>query len=100
MAFEHVTAWFTLEYLSKSFLSKLIVAGAVAYVSTKQAQRKTKEVWTATGTVVEGIHYLPIGNLCIATNMKYERGRGVGKNVLDKTTRKEYRGGTGTPQGY
>ena len=31
--------------------------------------------------------------------MKYEEGRGVGENVLDKTTRKDYWGGTGTPQG-
>ena len=32
--------------------------------------------------------------------MKYEGGRGAGENVLDKTTRKDYREGTGTPQGY
>ena len=32
--------------------------------------------------------------------MKYEGGKGVGENVLDKTTRKDYRGGTETPQGY
>ena len=50
----------------------MIVAAAAAYVSTKQAQRNTKEVWTATGTVVEGIHHVPISNLCIATNLKYE----------------------------
>ena len=31
----------------------MIVAAAAAYVSTKQAQRNTKEVWKATGTVVE-----------------------------------------------
>ena len=43
---------------------------------------------------------MPISNLCIATNMKYEGGRGVGENILDKTTRKIYMGGTGTPQGY
>ena len=66
----------------------------------KQAQRNTKEVWTATGTVVEGRHHVPISNLCIATNVKYEGGRGVGENILDKTTREDYRGGTGTPQGY
>ena len=29
-----------------------------------------------------------------------EGGRGVGENALDKTTRKDYKGGTGTPQGY
>ena len=28
---------------------------------------------------------MPISNLCIATNMKYEGGRGVGENILDKT---------------
>ena len=43
---------------------------------------------------------MPIRNLCIATNMKYEGGRGVGENFLDKTTRKDYRGGNGTPKGY
>ena len=52
----------------------MIVAAAAAYVLTKQAQRNTKEVWKATGTVVEGIHHVPTSNLCIATNlnMKYE----------------------------
>ena len=78
----------------------MIVAGAAAYVSTKQAQRNTKEVWTATGTVEEGRHRVPISNLCISTNVKYEGGRGVGENILDKTTRKNYMGGTGTSQGY
>ena len=43
---------------------------------------------------------MPISNLCISTNMKYEGGRGVGENILDKTTREDYRGGTGTPQGF
>ena len=43
---------------------------------------------------------MPISNLCIATNMKYEGGRGVGENIPDKTIRKIYMGGTGTPQGY
>ena len=43
---------------------------------------------------------MPISNLCIATNMKYEGERGVGENILDKTTGEYYRGGTGTPQGY
>ena len=43
---------------------------------------------------------MPISNLCTATNMKYEGGRGVGENILNKTTRKDYMGGTGTPQGY
>ena len=75
----------------------MIVAAAAAYVSTKQAQRNTKKVWKATGTVVEGIHHVPISNLCIATNLKYEISRGVGKNVSDKTTRKDSRGRTGTP---
>ena len=32
--------------------------------------------------------------------MKYEGGRGVGENVLDKKTRKDYMGGTGTPKEY
>ena len=50
----------------------MIVAAAAAYVSTKQAQRNTKEAWTATGTVVEGIHHVPISNLCITSNLKYE----------------------------
>ena len=40
---------------------------------------------------------MPISNLCIATNMKYEGGRGVGENILDKTRRQDYWGGTGTP---
>ena len=74
--------------------------GAAAHVSTKQAQKNTKEVWTATGTVVEGIHHVPISNLRISINVKYEGGRGVGENVLDKTTRKDSRGGTGAHQGY
>ena len=43
---------------------------------------------------------MPISNLCIATNMKYEGGRGVGENILDKTRRQDYWGGTGTPKGY
>ena len=43
---------------------------------------------------------MPINNLCISTNVKYEGGRGVGENILDKTTREGYRGGTGAPQGY
>ena len=43
---------------------------------------------------------MPISNLCIATDVKYEGGRGVGENILYKTTREYYRGGTGTPQGY
>ena len=43
---------------------------------------------------------MPISNLCISANIKCEGGRGVGENILDKTTRKDYRGGTGTPQGY
>ena len=30
---------------------------------------------------------MPIKNLCISTNVKYEGGRGVGENILDKTTR-------------
>ena len=42
---------------------------------------------------------MPISNLCIATDVKYEGGRGVGENILYKTTREYYRGGTGTPQG-
>ena len=82
------------------FKPKLIVVGAAAYVSTKKAQRNTKKVWTATGTVVQGRHHLPINNFCISTNVKYEGGRGVGENILDKTTRKDYGGGTGAPQGY
>ena len=32
--------------------------------------------------------------------MKYKGGRGGWGDILDKTTRKDYRGGTGTPQGY
>ena len=28
------------------------------------------------------------------------KGEEVGENVLDKTTKKNYRGGTGTPLGY
>ena len=67
----------------------MIVAAAAAYVSTKQAQRNTKEVWTATGTVVEGIHHVPISNLWIATNMKYKGGRGLGRTSW-----------TGIPKGY
>ena len=43
---------------------------------------------------------MPIKNLCISTNVKYEGGRGVGENILDKTTGKGYGGGTGAPQGY
>ena len=43
---------------------------------------------------------MPISNLCIPTNVKYEGGRGVGENILDKTTREDYKVGTGTPQGY
>ena len=43
---------------------------------------------------------MPISNLRISINVKYEGGRGVGENVLDKTTRKDSRGGTGTHQGY
>ena len=43
---------------------------------------------------------MPISNLCISTNMKYEGGRGVGENILDKTRRQDYWGGTGTPKGY
>ena len=40
---------------------------------------------------------MPITKLCISTNMKYKGGRGVGENVLDKTIRKDYRGGSGHP---
>ena len=43
---------------------------------------------------------MPISNLCNSTNLKYEEVRGVGENVLDKTARKDYRGGTGAPQKY
>ena len=43
---------------------------------------------------------MPISNLCIATNMKYEGGRGVGENILDETKRQDYWGGTGTPKGF
>ena len=43
---------------------------------------------------------MPISKLCISTNMKYKGGRGVGEDVLDKTIRKDYRGGSGTPEGY
>ena len=82
------------------FKPKLIVVGAAAYVSTKKAQRNTKKVWTATATVVQGRHHMPINNLCISTNVKYEGGRVVGENILDKTTRKGYGGGTGALQGY
>ena len=28
------------------------------------------------------------------------RGKGVRENILDKTAGKDYRGGTGTPQGF
>ena len=43
---------------------------------------------------------MPISNSCVSINMKDKGGRGVGENVLDKTIRKDSRGGTGTPQGY
>ena len=43
---------------------------------------------------------MPIRYLCISTNRKNEGVRGVGENDLDKTTRKDYRGGTGAPQRY
>ena len=43
---------------------------------------------------------MPISNSCVSINMKDKGGRGIGENVLDKTTRKDSRGGTGTPQGY
>ena len=43
---------------------------------------------------------MPIRYLCISTNRKYEGVRGVGENVLGKTTRKDYREGTGAPQRY
>ena len=29
-----------------------------------------------------------------------QRGKGVGENILDKTTGKDSRGGTGIPKGY
>ena len=38
---------------------------------------------------------MPISNLCISTNMKYEGGRGVGENILDKTTRETIGEGLG-----
>ena len=41
-------------------------------IQQKKAQRNTKEAWTATGTAEEGIYHVPISNLCISTNMKYE----------------------------
>ena len=43
---------------------------------------------------------MPINNSCISTNVKYEGEKGVGENILDKTTRGDYGGGTGAPQGY
>ena len=44
-------------------------------IQQKKAQRNTKEAWTAAGTAEEGIYHVPISNLCISTNMKYE-GKG------------------------
>ena len=61
------------------FLPKLIFSGAVPRDSTKQTERNAKEAWTAAGTAVEGIYHVPISNLCISTNMKYEGGRGLGR---------------------
>ena len=43
---------------------------------------------------------MPIRYLCISTNRKYEGVRGVRENVLGKTTRKDFREGTGAPQRY
>ena len=43
---------------------------------------------------------MPISNLCISRDIKYEGGRGIGEKILDKTTGKDSRGGTGTSQGY
>ena len=76
----------------------MIVAGAAAYVSTEQAQRNTKEVWIATGTVVEGIHHVPISNLWIATNMKYEGGRGLGRTSWIKQQGRTLEEGLGLPR--
>ena len=43
---------------------------------------------------------MPISKLCVSTNMKYKGGRGFGEKFLDKIIRKDYRGGSGTPEGY
>ena len=76
------------------------MAGVAAYDSAEQAERNTKEVGTAAGTAVEGLYHMPISKLCVSTNMKYKGGRGFGEKFLDKIIRKDYRGGSGTPEGY
>ena len=43
------------------------------------------------------IYHVPIINLCISTNVKYEGERRVGENILDKATSKDFRRGTGAP---
>ena len=64
-----------IEVLNCLFNLNLFFSGATPCDSTKKAQRNTKEAWTATGTAEEGIYHVPISNLCISTNMKYE-GKG------------------------
>ena len=56
-----------------------LVPGTAAYDSAEQAQRNTKEVWTAAGTAVEGIYHVPISNVCVSTNMKYKGEGGLGR---------------------